>query len=213
MTALEDLHLSENRLRGLPSTLSNMASLRRVYLDNNLLSGPIPKALGDLPALQDIDLSGNVGLSGPLPTAFCSNLFDAFCHIPTACVPSACASADLCNAAQSCRDDCHVLSELYKSTNGRQWVKAHGWTANVNGSSDSNCCDWHGVSCEINSTRVVAISLPSNGLRGTIPPLPLPFLELLDLSGNGLTGQVPDVVGARRVSTRHSSTRLWCCCE
>ena len=197
MTALEDLHLSGNRLRGFPSTLSNMASLRRVYLDNNLLSGHIPTALGDLPALQDIDLSGNDGLSGPLPAAFCSNLFDAFCHIPTACVPSACASANLCNAAQSCRDDCHVLSDLYKNTNGHQWVQARGWTANV---SNSNCCDWHGVSCDINSTRVIAVSLPGNGLRGTIPPLPLPFLELLDLSGNALRGPVPDVLGSRRVS-------------
>lgn len=197
MTALQDLHLSENRIRGLPGTLSNMVSLRRVYLDKNLLSGPIPLALGELPALQDVDLSGNVGLSGPLPPGFCSNLFDAYCNIPTACVPSACASNHVCNAARPCHDDCRALSELYKATNGKQWLQADGWATAIN--NNNGCCDWHGVTCAVNSSSVVSVSLPSNGLRGTIPPLPLPFLEVLDLSGNALSGHIPNVLGSRRV--------------
>ena len=39
----------------------------RLQLANNGLAGPLPAAIGGLPRLQTLDLSGNAALTGPLP--------------------------------------------------------------------------------------------------------------------------------------------------
>ena len=54
---LKWLRLNDNRLSSLPD-IGGLASLRRIYLRNNRFNA-VPEALKDLPALTDIDLSGN----------------------------------------------------------------------------------------------------------------------------------------------------------
>ena len=57
MTELKWLRLNDNKLAALPD-LKGLVSLRRIYLRNNRFMA-VPETLKDLPALTDIDLSGN----------------------------------------------------------------------------------------------------------------------------------------------------------
>ena len=83
---------------------------------------------------------------------------------------------------------CEVLLILYGFTNGDGWTDKTGWL-------DSRTpCTWFGITCS--DGQVVQISLPSNRLTGTIPfHLAGLTLNILDLSDNGLTGEIPSDFG------------------
>ena len=69
MTALVNLSLAMNNLEGnIPSVAFQplQASLNAVYLNNNKLTGSIPRSLGQLPLLTKLWLHGN-DLTGPIP--------------------------------------------------------------------------------------------------------------------------------------------------
>ena len=57
LTALKWLRLNDNKLAALPD-LKPLVNLRRIYLKNNKFTA-VPETLKDLPALTDIELSGN----------------------------------------------------------------------------------------------------------------------------------------------------------
>ena len=57
LTGLKWLRLNDNKLAALPD-LKGLVNLRRIYLRNNKFAA-VPETLKDLPALTDIDLSGN----------------------------------------------------------------------------------------------------------------------------------------------------------
>ena len=57
LTELKWLRLNDNKLAALPD-LKGLVNLRRIYLRNNKFAA-VPETLKDLPALTDIDLSGN----------------------------------------------------------------------------------------------------------------------------------------------------------
>ena len=57
LTELKWLRLNDNKLSALPD-LKGLVNLRRIYLRNNKFTA-VPETLKDLPALTDIDLSGN----------------------------------------------------------------------------------------------------------------------------------------------------------
>ena len=57
LTELKWLRLNDNKLATLPD-LKGLVKLRRIYLRNNGFKA-VPETLKDLPALTDIDLSGN----------------------------------------------------------------------------------------------------------------------------------------------------------
>ena len=63
------LFLSDNDLTGpVPKALGNLTNLQSLWLDGNGLTGRIPEALGNLTNLQYLWLSGNE-LTGPIPEA------------------------------------------------------------------------------------------------------------------------------------------------
>ena len=57
LVGLKWLRLNDNKLSALPD-LKGLVNLRRIYLRNNKFAA-VPETLKDLPALTDIDLSGN----------------------------------------------------------------------------------------------------------------------------------------------------------
>jgi hypothetical protein len=82
--------------------------------------------------------------------------------------------------------ECHGLADLYLATNGASWTNSTGWLG------ARSACSWYGVFCA--NGHVVALTLPSNNLTGTLPFAALSsFAQLitLDLSGNHLAGAVP----------------------
>nr|XP_017227347.1 PREDICTED: LRR receptor-like serine/threonine-protein kinase GSO1 isoform X2 [Daucus carota subsp. sativus] len=69
MSALKFLRLQNNRLSGrLPSAFGFLTSLQRVSLSNNQLEGPIPYSLGTLRSLSELYLDGN-NFSGQIPSS------------------------------------------------------------------------------------------------------------------------------------------------
>ncbi len=91
-----------------------------------------------------------------------------------------------------------VLMEFFAATDGGHWKDNSGW------GSDRPVCEWHGVFCggiEFDASRptVTWLSLAFNHLRGTVPASlgALVHLERLNLSGNELTGLLPEPLLAR----------------
>ena len=71
LSSLRRLWLSENQLTGsIPSQLGGLSMLTQLNLHTNQLSGDIPAALGDLSdTLTRLRLGGNTGLTGCIPAA------------------------------------------------------------------------------------------------------------------------------------------------
>ena len=78
---------------------------------------------------------------------------------------------------QGLQYDCETLSGLYDETGGSEWGQSGQWL------TESPLEQWYGVS--VSGGRVSEVDLSGNGLSGEIPDLSaLGGLETLDLSGN-----------------------------
>ena len=86
---------------------------------------------------------------------------------------------------QGLQHDCETLSGLYDETGGSEWGQSGQWL------TESPLEEWYGVS--VSGGRVSEVDLSGNGLSGEIPDLSaLGGLETLDLSGNEeLGGELP----------------------
>ena len=197
LSALESLTARNNRLTGrIPPELGQLTSLTRLSFRSNELSGPLPPELGDLVNLESLDVYNNPDLVGLMPrsmlnlplgylniadTWVCPHLDDEFQEwlngIPQAdglwCPPTV--------------TERYALEEFHAAAGGDSWTTSTGWDT---GSAVSN---WHGVTVNRTDTLVRRLSLPDNGLRGSLAPAlgNLVKLETLDLGDNGLTGGVP----------------------
>lgn len=83
-----------------------------------------------------------------------------------------------------------VLRALYKATGGESWTNNEGW----NDPSSDDYCSWYGVSCPLHvAPSVQGISLPSNGMSGSLPAeiIGLSDLKSLDLHDNKIGGSIP----------------------
>ena len=96
----------------------------------------------------------------------------------------------------SVESDRAALVALYNSAGGS------GWADNTNWGSTEPLDMWFGVTL-LGNGRVEGLSLPGNDLRGTLPADlgSLTSLNVLDLSGNQLRGQIPDVRGLTILTT------------
>ena len=84
-----------------------------------------------------------------------------------------------------------ALFALYTQTNGDNWTNNSGWLG-----AEGTECSWYGVTCNTDG-HIETISLPSNGLSGTLPDAlgQLSYLKVLDLTLNALTGTIPTELG------------------
>ena len=83
-----------------------------------------------------------------------------------------------------------ILVALYSVTDGPNWTNGENWL------TDAPLGDWYGVHTD-DQGRVTSISLSSNGLTGEIPTVLgyLTSLTRLYLGGNQLTGVIPPELG------------------
>ena len=80
-----------------------------------------------------------------------------------------------------------ALVALYEATEGANWERSNNWL------SDEPVGSWYGVSTD-GSGRVERINLQGNGLRGQLPDLgALTSLTNLSLGNNELSGPIPDL--------------------
>lgn len=83
----------------------------------------------------------------------------------------------------------YALAVLYYSTNGAAWTTTEGWM------TDASACDWYGMRCDRFNKFIEEIDLTGNGLSGTMPD----ELNMIDslislwLGKNSISGAVPNV--------------------
>ncbi|KAJ9473395.1 Receptor protein kinase-like protein ZAR1 [Diplonema papillatum] len=86
-----------------------------------------------------------------------------------------------------------VLAALFNDADGADWTSGENW-----GIGDPCSNHWEGVTCR--RSRVIALVLSQNNLRGILPDLTnLAYLRVLDLSGNALTGTLRLPASVERV--------------
>ena len=195
---LRYLRLSSNTLSGpIPPAFGNLANLTVLNLANNALSGPVPPELGNLRRLVNLYLSGNA-LTGSVPQTFLQldKLTDfGFGQNESLCVPGTSTFFSWLQAIGSrhgseilCNaTDVAWLKLLYQSADGTAWNESAGW------SGDGAVENWHGVTAD-SLGRVTILDLSHNGLAGQLPASVggLASLTELRVSGNtGLAGRLP----------------------
>ena len=82
-----------------------------------------------------------------------------------------------------------ALEAVFNSTGGQTWAQNDYWT-----SANVSVCAWFGVKCT--SGRVSTLNLTGNGLVGEVPPFTLGHLVVLDFSRNSLTGIAADALAS-----------------
>ena len=82
------------------------------------------------------------------------------------------------------------LVDVYEALGGSGWANAENW------GTDAPVDEWYGVTTD-EEGRITGLDLSDNGLTGPIPPElgRLESLEVLDLSGNGITAGAVEAQG------------------
>lgn len=175
MVSLTTLWLHGNRFSGkIPKDIGNLVELHDLNLNGNNLVGLIPDSLASLP-LQKLDLNNNQFM-GPMPefkgvinATYSSN---PFCQkTPGApCAPEVMALLDFL-------DGVNYPTRLVQ-----------GWSGN-----DPCKGSWFGVGCNLDKNKVVTINLPRFNLTGTLSPsvANLDSLSRIYLGSNHLSGEIP----------------------
>lgn len=91
--------------------------------------------------------------------------------------------------------DSLVLVGFYRATNGNRWTTSNNWLSSL------PIQFWSGVG--IQNGRVTSLNLPYNAVNGSLTGAivqlsALSALQTLNLSGNGLAGELPATIGAMR---------------
>ena len=88
---------------------------------------------------------------------------------------------DLTNDTSKCPVERNALKDFYDSSKGGEWTVSTNWTDPY-----MSHCSWYGIECSEGTT--ISITLPTNGLSGTLSKSisNLSSLEVLDLSDNDI---------------------------
>ena len=210
LTSLKILEMHQNQLTGeLPSSIGNLSNLTHLNLSQNQLTGELPSSIGNLPDLVTLFLPDNQ-LSGEIPSELAGLPNLEFLLLSGnqwgGCIPLGIAEVvgegsdihrlgiPLCAQAAggaSAASDREALVALYNATDGPNWFDNTNWL------SDEPLGEWHGVSVG-QAGRVVVLDLSWNGLSGDLPEElgSLSSLRKLYLHSNELSGQIPSELGS-----------------
>ena len=200
---LQVLSLWGNKLIGrIPSELGNLSELDGLLLEENNLTGRVPAELGRLQRLRSITLSGNQ-LTGSLPLNFVElDSIESFgCRFSLGvCVPATDEFREWVRQVDArgnfalrgvdvpfCdKIDRDALKALHEAADGADWKMSDGWL------DDENLGQWHGVRTD-SIGRVSGLDLTGNGLSGYVPEAMGLLAGLTDLriAENALSGRLP----------------------
>ncbi len=163
-----------------------------LYLGGNGLSGPIPLELGDLAALERLDLAGNPHLTGPIPAELGNLAALEGLHL---------SYNGLTGPIPPELGDLAALERLDLAGNPHLTGPIPAELGNL-AALEGLHLDGNGLTGPIppelgDLAALEGLHLSSNGLTGPIPPElgDLAALEGLHLDGNGLTGPIPLELG------------------
>ena len=209
------LTLSANGLRGpIVPELGNLSALEFLGLAGNDLIGDVPAEIASATKLTGLWINDNV-LTGIIPSTFLAlsqlRVID-FSGNSGLCMPSTARFVEWTDSVSQvsgldCSEaDAEVLRVLYRETGGSldNWTNASGWL------SDAALSEWHGVETD-SVGRVSGLDLSENGLSGQLPDslAELSALVKLDVSDNILTGALPVTLTELALEElRYSDTRL-----
>ena len=178
-----------------PPELGNLANLTRLDLGQNFLSGPVPTELGSLADLESLHLGGN-DLTGPIPESFLElEALERFRFERNVdlCAPG---TIDFVAWLEGMEDtsgpycnesDVGVLNLLYESSGGPDWTNSSGWL------ETPALDEWYGVTADALG-RVLTLDLSRNGLAGQLPANLSELAQMTELriAGNtDLSGRLP----------------------
>ncbi|KAJ8492150.1 hypothetical protein OPV22_013871 [Ensete ventricosum] len=198
MTALEELWLHSNDFSGPLPDFSQLTSLRNLQLRDNRLTGVVPKSLTELPSLTKVTLTNNL-LQGPVPV-FPSSVkeVDVDPKDESFCLPSPGACDPRVNVLLTVAKDLGYPARFAENWAGNDPCGWLGIGCNDNGNITVINFQRMGlngtISPEFGSiASLQKLLLSNNNLTGTIPAklASLPSLKELDVSNNSLWGQVP----------------------
>ena len=196
------LWMGANELTGsIPPELGNLSRLVTLGLSPNELTGSIPPELGNLTGLKSLSFTGNP-LTGVVPRSFLQlNNLDSFeCRSPAGlCVPATeefrewarevqeRGAFDLAlNIAFCDEPDRRALESLFEAASGSGWTQSNGWL------EDEKLGMWHGVRTD-SIGRVFSLDLSGNGLSGSVPDALglLTHMKELRIGNSELVGRLP----------------------
>ena len=186
-------------------TTDGAGRVAALQIINNNLQGTLPSGIASLSRLRTLNLSGNAGLTGQVPSGWTALRLESLNLDGTGvCVKPDTGSQEWLNgipdrSVSYCDSevDIQALTAFYDSTGGPSWTNSENWL------SDAPLKDWFGVTTD-GAGRVAALQIINNNLQGTLPSgiASLSRLRTLNLSGNaGLTGQVPSGWTALRLES------------
>ncbi|MCZ0934884.1 MAG: Ig-like domain-containing protein, partial [Gemmatimonadetes bacterium] len=194
--------MGANELTGaIPPELGNLSSLVVLGLSNNKLTGSLPPVLGNLTTLESLSFTGNP-LTGVVPRSFLQlNKLDSFsCRRSEGlCVPATDefrqwarevqerGAFDLALNIPFCDEpDRSAMESLFGAASGSEWAQSSGWL------EDENLGMWHGVQTD-SIGRVSSLDLSGNGLSGSVPDALglLTHMKELRIGNNELVGRLP----------------------
>ena len=219
LAALRSLSLGGNQLTGsIPGELGNLVNLEWLDIGNNSLTGPIPTELGSLTALRSLSLGGNQltgsippelgslanleslslgwnALSGPMPRSLLQLVNLTWLYFDSndgLCAPGTAGFATWLEGIEwsegpFCNEaDREALELLFETGGGSGWTKSDGWR------TTPVLEEWHGVEAD-SLGRVETLDLTRNGLQGELTPAvgSLADMTRLRLGGNALSGRLP----------------------
>jgi hypothetical protein len=214
-----EIDLSNNGLTGQIPSLSFNGNVYYIDLSDNNLTGQIPSfrvSSGPLEEDAFLDLSNN-NLCGNIPEYLMSsyenitiflennylntdNLSPEFAEFLDSKAPNwrkqkgagKCPLTKTdCEQAREAGEpgswDCEGLISFYENTNGDNWKNNSGWNVT------DIPCSWYGIT-ECGSYNLLSVDLSNNGLVGQIPSLDV-FWHVyhIDLSDNNLMGRIPEL--------------------
>ena len=192
---LTTLDFNANELSGvIPPELGGLAKLTSLSLNSNDFSGPVPPELGGLSNLTLLWLAGNE-LTGPIPQTFLQ--LDSLRRFSIRgnddlCVPGTSAfvawrgGIEEADGPYCNESDRGVLERLYETAGGPDWTNSGGWL------ESPALEDWYGVTAN-SLGRVVVLDLAGNGLTGELVADlgSLRDLAALRIGDNALAGRLP----------------------
>ena len=198
LTKLRFFSIFGNELMGpIPAEIGDLNELEVLYLNGNDFSGYIPPEIGALSKLKVFDLSNNQ-LSGVIPESFANltslEIFNVSNNNFSGFIPQnlfALNIDDFRYSGNRFGSERAALIALYNSTGGVHWVNNSGWLG-----EEGSECAWFGVVCS--SGLLTGISMPNNGMVGTIPDAIGDLWELKHLVtyNNHIDGVIPETINS-----------------